>query len=82
MDLKYDHHTVRSKIMQVTKGAVIKTKEYNQSRVFWKLCFVTDIHHGRDRIVRTYALRLATGSFIRRAVQHLYPLKLHNFRNE
>lgn len=71
MDLKSVHHIHRSKGMQVTNGAVVQIREYNQPRFLWKLGVVTDIHSGTHGRVLMCTLRLATGSFIRRAVQHL-----------
>lgn len=82
MDLKSAHQAENTKSEQVPKGAVVQIKEDHQPKLLWKLGIITEIHPGRDGKVRACTLRLANGSFIRRAVQHLYPLELDNSKDK
>lgn len=65
--------------MKVSKGIVVQIKEYCHQRIWWKISIVTEIHPGRDGIVRAFNLRLAPGSFIRQTGQELYTLELDSY---
>ena len=57
------------------KGDVCLIKDDNKDRNKWKLGIVEELIAGRDRVVK--AVKLQAGkSYLKRAVQQLYPLEL------
>ena len=61
--------------MQLSVGDVVIIKGDERNRGEWKMGIVEELHRGRDGIVRSVKLR-AGKTFLKRAVQHLYPLEL------
>ena len=49
----------------------------NCPRLTWKMGVVERIFLGRDDKIRACELRLATGQYIKRAIQCLYPIEIH-----
>lgn len=82
MDLKSMHKSVNNANFKISKDTVVLIHEDNQPRILWKLGIISEIHPGRDGKIRACTIRLSNGSFIRRAVQHLYPLELETLKDK
>ncbi|KAH7954765.1 hypothetical protein HPB49_021650 [Dermacentor silvarum] len=65
-----------SSCLQVDDAVLIE--EPNMSRGIWPLGRVVDVFPGQDGIIRACRVKAQDGKFIRRPVQKLYKLELHN----
>ena len=60
----------------VAVGDVMLVKDDERNRGKWKMGIVDGLITGRDGIVRAARMKTATGSYLERALQQLYPLEL------
>ena len=60
----------------VVVGDVMLVKDDERNREKWKMGIVDGLITGRDGIVRAARMKTATGSYLERALQQLYPLEL------
>ena len=70
--------TLQSRVIR--KGDIVCVHEDNVPRQRWKLATVQELIHGRDNIVRTAVVRLASKGGrveIQRPVQKLYPVEVY-----
>lgn len=44
----------------------------------WKLVQIIDLIRGKDGIVRAASIKMSNGTILTRAIQHLYPLEIHD----
>ena len=58
-------------------GDVVLVAEDNVKKQDWLLGRITEVHHGRDELVRSVTLKTKRG-LIRRPIQRLYPLEAAN----
>jgi hypothetical protein len=56
-------------------GEVVLVHKEARNRMFWPTAIVTQIHHGRDNLVRSCTLRLRNGDYMKRPVQLLLRLE-------
>jgi len=56
-------------------GDLVLVKDLNHPRLLWPLGRIVDAHVGRDRLVRSYTVKLASRKPVVRAVQMLCPLE-------
>lgn len=47
----------------------------------WKIGVVTDLHKGKDGLVRSVSLRISSGSELLRPIEKLYPLEVSSENN-
>ena len=66
-------HNKRESEVKTGEVVVIKGDEKNKAQ--WKIGIITEVYPGRDGKVRAVKLR-AGKTYMERAFQHLYPLKL------
>jgi len=57
-------------------GDVMLVKDDDTNRGKWKMGIVDGLITGQDGIVRAARMKTATGSYLERALQKLYPLEL------
>ena len=60
----------------IAVGDVMLVKDDERNRGKWKMGIVDRLITGRDGIVRAARMKTATGSYLERALQQLYPLEL------
>ena len=53
----------------------------NVPRNQWKIGVVTDLHKGKDGLVRSVSLRISSGSELLRPIEKLYPLEVSSENN-
>ena len=53
----------------------------NVSRNQWKIGVVTDLHDGKDGLVRSVSLRVISGTELLRPIKKLYPLEVSSEHN-
>ena len=56
-------------------GSVVLIKEDNHARMLWPIGVVTEMHPGRDGVVRSVSLKTAKG-IVTRSIQWLYDLEI------
>ena len=44
----------------------------------WKLAQITAVIRGKDKMIRAATVRTSNGVILQRAIQHLYPLEIHD----
>ena len=53
----------------------------NMPRNQWKIGVVTDLHKGKDGLVRSVSLRISSGNTLLRPIEKLYPLEVSSENN-
>ena len=53
----------------------------NVPRNQWKIRIVTDLHKGKDGLVRSVSLRISSGNELLRPIEKLYPLEVSSENN-
>jgi len=53
----------------------------NVPRNQWKIGVVTDLHRGKDGLVRSVSLRVSSDTELLRSIEKLYPFELSNEHN-
>ena len=56
-------------------GSVVLIKEDNHARMLWPIGVVTEMHPGRDGVVRSVNLKTVKG-IVTRSIQRLYDLEI------
>ena len=60
----------------IAVGDVMLIKDEERNRGKWKMGVVVEVITGRDGIARAARMKTGTGSYLERALQQLYPLKM------
>ena len=61
----------------IRKGDIVILKDDTIKRLFWKLAVVHELLPGRDGKVRA-ADEGKRATFLKRSIQHLYPIEVHS----
>ena len=75
---------VKGRGAAIRVGDVLILKDDNTKRLFWKLAVVHELLPGRDGQVRAAIIKVGAvdegkrAIFLRRSIQHLYPIKVHS----
>ena len=77
--IKRKHQTRQLKTV-VAIGDVVLIHD-NVPRNQWKIGVVTDLHKGKDGLVRSVSLRISSGSELLRPIEKLYPLEVSSENN-
>ena len=74
------YHKKTSNKTAVSIGDVVLLHD-NVPRNQWKIGVVTDVHKGKDGLVRSVSLRISSGSKLLRPIEKLYPLEVSSENN-
>ncbi|KAL2076831.1 hypothetical protein ACEWY4_027575 [Coilia grayii] len=77
LDLKSAHRCDSLQPTSLKVGDVVLLGDDHMPRQIWKLARVHELFPGRDGKVRSCAVRTSQGTLLRRPVQLLYPLEIH-----
>ena len=68
----------------IRKGDIVILKDDTTKRLFWKLAVVHELLPGRDGKVRAAVVKVGAAdegkraTFLKRSIQHLYPIEVHS----
>jgi len=77
----HSHRKIKSNEKVVAKGDVVLVHD-NVARNQWKVGVVTNLHTGKDGLVRSVSLRISSGKELSRPIEKLYPLEVSEESDE